>query len=103
MRDMLDNARRAVELLRTKTLVEFEGDNVLQLAVTRLIEIVGEAATHVPPEVRAVYPEIPWREASSMRNWLIHAYHDVEVERLWDTVATDLPPLVAELERALAV
>jgi len=52
--------------------------------------------------MRARHPEIHWTDIVGMRNRLIHAYFDVDLERLWDTFATDLPPLIKELERILA-
>lgn len=101
MRHMLDHAREAVALLAGCERSEVEGNRVLQLALTRLIEVVGEAAGRVSREGQEAHPEIPWRDAVTMRNRLIHGYDVIDYLRVWDTVALDLPPLIAALEKAL--
>lgn len=60
---------------------------------------MGEAASRVSAPTRKRHPEIPWPDIVSMRNRLIHGYDLVDLNLLWDTVATDLPPLIAALER----
>ena len=69
--------------------------------LTRLLEIVGEAAARVPPDERAELPDIPWPQTVALRNRLIHGYDDVNFDILWAIIADDLPPLIAALERAL--
>ena len=64
----------------------------------RLLEIVGEAASRVPREDCARYPEIPWPQIVSLRNRLIHGYGAVDMDILWQIIEHDLPPLVAALE-----
>ena len=66
------------------------------------IVIVGEAARHVPPEVRLRYPHIPWAPMAGMRNILVHQYYEIEPGILWDTALRDAPPLVPLLEALLA-
>lgn len=95
---MLDAARDAVgfaEGLERKDLFQ---DRKLALAIVKCIEIVGEAAARVTSETRVRYPYIPWTDIVGMRNRLIHAYYDVDLDRVWDTVLDDLPPLIAWLE-----
>jgi uncharacterized protein with HEPN domain len=70
-------------------------------AVTRALEIIGEAAKHVPESVQKEYPDIPWRAIAGTRDKLIHAYFDVHVQHLWTTVEQDLPPLKTGLKRIL--
>ncbi len=72
------------------------------MVLTRLVEIVGEAATRVPDDVRAAHPGIPWRGIIAMRNRLIHGYDAVDLDVLWRIVAQDLPPVVAGLNAVLA-
>lgn len=71
----------------------------MQDAVVRRIEIVGEAARRVSQETRDKYPQIPWREMTSMRNLVIHEYDVVDIKQVWDTVQNKLPPLVEELAK----
>jgi uncharacterized protein with HEPN domain len=54
------------------------------------------------PPTRNEYPERPWSAIIAMRNRLIHAYFDVDLDRVWDTITDDLPPLIASLEEVLA-
>lgn len=76
---------------------DLEVDRTLELVLTRLVEIVGEAASRVTLEDRAERPEIPWRGIIGMRNRLIHGYDAVDLDVLWQVVSEDLPPLIARL------
>ena len=71
---------------------------MLVLAIVKDVEIVGEAASRMTPSTRAAHPEIPWAEIIGMRNRLTHAYYEVDLDTVWDTVTADLPQLVALLE-----
>ena len=62
-------------------------------AVIRNIEVIGEAAKHVPPDVQKMFPEIPWGKMKGIRNILIHEYFGVDIEVLWKTAMEDLPGL----------
>ncbi len=75
---------------------------MLALALTRCLEILGEAASKLSSEVRLQFPNIPYSNMVSMRNRLIHAYFDVDLDVVWATVSEDLPPLLQFLESALA-
>ena len=69
----------------------------------RCIEIIGEAASKVSPEVQAKHPNVPWSDIIGMRHRLIHAYFEIDLGRVCDTLATDLPPpLIVQLERILS-
>jgi uncharacterized protein with HEPN domain len=72
------------------------------LALVRCIEIIGEAASRVEPSSRLAIPDLPWPDIIGMRNRLIHAYFDVDIALVCETIRTDLPPLVSRLERILA-
>jgi len=99
LRHMLDHAREAVSLVQGKTRADLDKDRLLNLALVRLIEIVGEAASRVSKETQRRYPEIPWPQIVSMRNRLIHGYDFVDFDILWQTVNEDLLLLIAELEK----
>ena len=64
-----------------------------------MLEIVGEAASRVPPGEREQYSGIPWVQIVGLRNRLIHGYDNVDFDILWEIVSHDLPPLIAELEK----
>ncbi len=72
-------------------------------AVLYRIAIVGEAAWHLPVEVQALAPEIPWKHVWNMRNHLVHGYWQVDLGIVVDTIATDLEPLKAAAERLIAI
>ncbi len=91
-----------MEFPRGKTRESLDRDRVLLLALVKSIEIVGEAATKVSAEARDLLPSIPWPAVVTMRHRLIHAYHDMDADRVWETVTEDLPPLIAALEKAIA-
>ncbi len=99
---MRDFARKAVALTEDKSRVDLDKDEVFRLALTRLVELIGEAASHVPTQTQAQYPEIAWEKIVSMRNRLIHGYDFVDNDILWDTLRMNLPELLAKLEKILA-
>jgi uncharacterized protein with HEPN domain len=98
LRDMLGHAREALEIAAGKSREGLASDRVLTLALTHLVEIIGEAARQVPEEMRARHPGVPWRQIVGMRNRLIHGYSSVDLNLLFDTVTEDLPALIEALE-----
>jgi len=96
---MLDYARQSVAMARGRQRSDLESDDMLQLALTRLVEIIGEAASRVSKPTREIHRDIPWSDIVSMRNRLIHGYDVVDLNILWDTLAIDLPTLIAALEK----
>ena len=94
---MLDAARKAVALTAGKTRAQVAADEIGQLALARLLEIVGEAAGKVSAEFRATHPKLPWTEMSGLRNRLAHAYFDIDLEVLLDIIEKDLPPLIEQV------
>ena len=96
--DMLVAARDAVVFADGLSFSEFARDQRTQLAILKCVEIVGEAASRVSAETREAHPAIPWREIVGMRNRLVHAYFEIDLRLVWDTVRNDLPPLIAQLE-----
>jgi uncharacterized protein with HEPN domain len=101
LRHMLAHASEAVTLVAGHSRADLEHDRTLQLALVRLLEIVGEAAAHVPSQVTTQYPEIPWAQIVGLRNRLIHGYDTVDLDIVWSILTDDLPPLVAQLRRLL--
>jgi uncharacterized protein with HEPN domain len=99
LRQMLDYSREALEMARGQVRADLDTDRKLNLALVRLLEILGEAANRVPPEDRNNYPQIPWPQLISLRNRLIHGYDQVDFDILWQIVTQDLPALESELRR----
>ncbi len=100
-RHMLDHAREAVAMVQDRTRDDLDTDRQLNLSLVRLLEIVGEAASRVPPGEHARHPDIPWPEIVSARNRLIHGYNMVDFDILWQIITKDLPPLIDALEKLI--
>ncbi len=98
---MLDHARETVVLAQGRARMDLDRDRMFNLALVRLLEIVGEAAGRIAERVRARYPAVPWAQVVGLRNRLIHGYDAVDFDILWEIVTRDLPPLVEALERAV--
>lgn len=96
--DMLNHAREAVVLLGEASLNDVAENRVLELALRKLVEIVGEAANRVSLTTQQRYTQIPWPKIIGMRNRLIHGYDDISLKRLLETINSDLPPLIEQLE-----
>lgn len=96
--DILESAQIALGYVLDKTWDQFYENIQCQDAVVRRIEIIGEAARRVTPETRTKYPEIEWREMTSMRNLVIHEYDIVDIGQVWDTVQNKFPSLVEKLK-----
>lgn len=72
LRHMLDYSWEAVEMARNRSRTDLDTDRMLNLALVRLMEIIGEAATRVPEEFRSRYPQVPWRDVADLRHRLIN-------------------------------
>ncbi|HEX9017823.1 MAG TPA: DUF86 domain-containing protein [Anaerolineaceae bacterium] len=95
---ILEHAREAVEICHGKTRADLDSDRLLNLALTRLIEIIGEAANRVPESTRVKYPELPWMQMVGARNRLIHGYDSVDLNIMWAIVTNDLPVMIKQIE-----
>jgi len=102
LQHMLEYAREAVTLMRDKTRADLDTDRALGLATLRCLEIVGEAAYHVPESVRQQHPSIPWLAIIGTRHRLVHGYDLVDYDIIWSTITEDLPSLIAELEKIVS-
>ena len=101
LRHMLEAAKEAISFAENKTRRDLHSDRMLALSIIKSIEIIGEAASTVTKDFRDIHNEIPWANIVGMRNRLIHVYFDIDLDRVWDTITDDLPPLIAALEQAI--
>ena len=99
---MLDAAEEAMSFVRDKDRKSLDQDRMIVLAIIKDIEIVGEAASRISDETKQAAPDIPWASITGMRNRLIHAYFDINLDILWQTVSKDLPELASKLKEAIA-
>jgi len=99
LRHMLDCAREAKMMAAGRTRQDLDTDRQFNLAMTRLMEIVGEAAGGVSEATRNRHCEIPWSQIIALRNRLIHGYDEVDFDILWEVLQKDLPALIERLEQ----
>ncbi|MDG4594392.1 MAG: DUF86 domain-containing protein [Candidatus Contendobacter sp.] len=95
---MIEAAEQALAFARGRRREDLDADAMLRLALTRAVEIVGEAAAQVSEQGRAAVPGTPWPQVVGMRNRLMHAYFDVDLNILWDTVHLALPARIEKLK-----
>jgi uncharacterized protein with HEPN domain len=101
VRDILQSIESIEEYVRGMTYELFAGDRKTKDAVIRNLAIIGEAANHIPAEVRARSPAVPWDEMRRLRNVVVHVYFGVDFSDVWQTIQKDLPPLKAQLNELL--
>ncbi len=93
VRDIIDHAEKAMRFVHGVTFDDF-GDNEEKIfAVVRALEIIGEAARHIPKAWRDKYPRVPWKQVVGMRDKITHEYFAVDLEVVWKTLHEDLPLL----------
>jgi uncharacterized protein with HEPN domain len=102
LRQMLDYSRKAVAMVEGRAEEDLTTDEMLCLALTRVVEIIGEAATRVSQAGQQRHTHVPWSQIIGLRNRLVHGYDAVDMEILWDIVQQDLPPLIESLEKIVA-
>ena len=96
--DMLIAARKTLKFVEGIDRNEFDDNEVIQNAVMRPLEIIGEAASRISIPFRKAHPEIQWKEMIGLRNRLIHEYFRVEFGAVWDTIQKDIPKLIKSIE-----
>ena len=101
LRDGLEAMQKAQEFVEGMDYNRFVQDDKTSFAVVRALEITGEAAKHVQDDVRARFPDVPWRDMAGMRNVLIHDYFGVDLEVVWRTVTMRIPEVIPAVRKAL--
>lgn len=96
--DMIAFAEKVLAYTHNLDQDAFAADGLTYDATLRNLELIGEAATHIPDDVRAAHPEIPWRMIIATRNRLIHGYLGIDDDTLWSIVRDEVPPLLAALQ-----
>lgn len=94
----IDAAEKAVDISEKLERCDLDLNEIYALALVRLLEIIGEAANLVSKEFKAEYQDVPWSHMISMRNRLIHGYFDINNDIVWDTIKSDIPPLIKILK-----
>jgi len=97
--DMIDFAEKVLAYSEGLDQKTFIAKGLNYDATVRNLELLGEAATHIPPEQRDAYPAIPWRQIIATRNRLIHGYLGIDNDTLWSIIRDDIPGLLPELRK----
>jgi uncharacterized protein with HEPN domain len=96
--DILIAARKALKFVEGIDRNQFEDNEIIQNAVLRPLEIIGEASARVSKDFRKAHAEIPWQEMVGLRNGLVHEYFRIDFGAVWDTIHKDLPKLIEIIE-----
>ena len=98
LRHMLDAAQEAITFVHGRSRDDLDINRQLTLSLVKEIEIIGEAAHQLSEATKAEIPNIPWVDIVAMRHRLVHAYFEINLDILWQTVQQDLPFLISILE-----
>ncbi|NIR50275.1 DUF86 domain-containing protein [candidate division KSB1 bacterium] len=99
---MLDAAKEIQSFSKGKSRDDLNSDRMLVLSLVKDIEIIGEAASKIASGLRKHFGDIPRQDIIATRNHLIHAYFDIDLNIVWDTVIKDIPPLIKGLEKIIS-
>jgi uncharacterized protein with HEPN domain len=94
---IIDSAQEAVGFVEGFTRNDLDGNRMLQLSLVRCLEVVGEAAARLSKPLREANPHIPWAAMIGMRNRIVHAYFDIDIDLVWKTATEDLPEIVSKI------
>ncbi|MDG4554137.1 MAG: DUF86 domain-containing protein [Candidatus Competibacter sp.] len=97
--DMIGFAEKVIAYTDGLNQAEFVVSSMNYDATARNLELIGEAATHVPDAIRQANPQIPWRLIIATRNRLIHGYLGIDNDTLWSIIQTDIPSLLSQLRQ----
>ena len=99
---ILDECNYLLQEYHANTFSELTNNRRLSHAVCRGLEIIGEAAKNVDPEIKAKYPEVEWKKMSGIRDVIIHDYFGIDYEIIWQTLETKIAPLKEWIEIIIA-
>jgi uncharacterized protein with HEPN domain len=101
LRHMRDATQEAISFMLGQKREDLENNRQLLLAVVKDIEIIGEAASKLSQDCRDFAPNLPWKDIIGMRNRLVHAYFEIDIDVVWTVVKSDLPALLPELKQLI--
>ncbi len=101
LEDMRHACEKVIRYAQPLTCEQFVAQEQVFDAVMRNLEIIGEAAKHIPSDIRSQYPAVDWRRIAGLRDVVIHEYFGVDIEIVWDVVTREVPALLEQLQRIL--
>lgn len=102
LEDIVDAMEKSQLLIADVSFADFVADFRIHFAVTRALEIIGEATKRLPALLREEYPDVPWREMAGMRDRIIHGYDAIDLGIVWNTVTRRIPIVKLQIEQILA-
>jgi uncharacterized protein with HEPN domain len=102
VRHMIEACEAAMEFVSGKTRTDLDNDVMLEFALARAIEVVGEAAARLSASARDQMSEVQWQSVIGMRNRLIHAYFDIDPDIIWRTATAEIPVLLRHHKSAVS-
>ncbi len=96
--DIIEASRSILKYTKNYDFIQFSEDRKTIDAVIRNLEIIGEAAKKIPPDIIKKYPKLHWRGMTGMRDKLIHQYFGVNLEIIWDTILKEIPKIFENLQ-----
>ena len=97
LKDITDSSSLVVEYVKSLSFEEFEKDTMRFLAVSRLLEIIGEVTKNLSNDLKSKYPNVPWKKMAGLRDVIIHDYQELNREMIFKIASQDIPKLLAEL------
>lgn len=94
--DLVNSCEKVIAFLQDKDLPVFASNDMLRDAVLRNLEVIGEAAAHLPDHVKAQAPGVDWMNIKGLRNIIVHRYFEIDEDVLWDVVVHEVPDLLAK-------
>ena len=101
LKHIRDAVMITIDFIKGRNRDDLDNDQMLSLALVRLIEIIGEAANNISLSCQNNYTQIPWREMIGMRNRIVHAYFEVDLDVVWQVIIDDLPRLLRWINQAI--
>jgi uncharacterized protein with HEPN domain len=102
VQDILESIKDIESFIKGHNFESFSSDKKTINAVTRSIEVIGEASKKIPTQIKEGYPAIPWKKMAGMRDKLIHEYFGIDLEILWKVSIEELPPLESHFKQILS-
>jgi len=99
---MLEAAREVAGYVEGLSRTDLDASRPIQHSLVRCIEIMGEAASRLSADFRKAHADIPWQDIIGMRNRLVHAYFDLDLDLIWQTAVEELPTLVVRLDQLIS-
>ena len=101
LEDVVESARKIRRYTEGLTFAEFRSQDIIVDAVVRNLEIIGEAAKHLPAEARTLMPDVDWAKAAGFRDVIAHGYFGLDLHVIWDVVQTKIPLISQSVEQVL--